>query len=358
MSESKKRMKIRISIILLILLPVFTLPAQNTPGDLFVMFYNVENLFDTHNDPDTMDDDFTPEGDRRWTDNRLNKKLINLSRVLLNSAEWTPPQIIGLCEVENPVVLEKLTKHTPLNKFSYKIIHKDSPDRRGIDAALLYNPAQFYPLAYEYIPLVNVSDSVTDSREILYVTGIVQNLDTLHLFVNHWPSRYSGLLESKPKRVLAAQVLRKHIDQLQKTWKSPKIVLLGDFNDQPTDESIKFHLNAKSPRTQAPLRADTLYNLSLPWVGREPGTIKYRDQWFVFDQIITTGSLLTPVRGFFTRPEWAVIIKHPFMLEKDGRYGGEKTRRTYYGFRYTGGYSDHLPVLLRLKRTDEAHPDK
>jgi endonuclease/exonuclease/phosphatase family metal-dependent hydrolase len=313
------------------------------------MFYNVENLFDTRDDPNTSDEAFTPSGERRWTINRLNRKLINLSKVLLTSAGYIPLQIIALCEVENSFVLEMLIQNTPLKKFNYKIIHKDSPDSRGIDVALIYNPSEFHPLAYDYIPLTGAKDSVSDSREILYVTGIVQQTDTLHIFVNHWPSRYSGLLESRPKRALAARVLKREINQLQNRWESPKIIILGDFNDQPDDESLALHLNAKPPPKSLPVFADTLYNLSFQWKKAESGTLKYRDQWFVFDQIITSGSLLLNQKSIYTQKEWATIVKLPFLLEKDERYGGEKIKRTYYGYQYTGGYSDHLPVMLRLK---------
>jgi hypothetical protein len=187
------------------------------------------------------------------------------------------------------------------------------------------------------------------TREILYVSGIINDIDTLHIFANHWPSRYSGLLESQPLRNLAAQTLRKQIEILQTEFHNPKIVIVGDFNDQPTDESLSMHLGTVGlPGNHRKIDPVILYNLSLPWTGKEPGTLKYQSQWAVFDQIIVSGSLLKGTDKLYTKPGWAWIVKLPFLFEKDERYGGQKIKRTYNGFRYAGGYSDHLPVLLKI----------
>jgi len=325
-------------------------PAQIPSGEIFLCFYNVENLFDLLDDPKTADEEFTPRGARRWTYQRLKKKLLDISKALINAAVWEPPQLIMLCEVENRYVLQRLIEDTPLRAYPYKMIHKESPDQRGIDVALLYNEDLFYPLHYRCIPLKTDDDSVIATREILYVSGIVNGADTLHLFVNHWPSRYGGVLESRSKRNRAAQILREQVEALQKSHPDPKIVITGDFNDQPTDESISVFLNATGFSVQEKITfSAALYNLSLPWTEKSPGTIKYRSQWSVFDQIIVSGALLNQEGRLFTRPEWAQIVKLPFLLEKDEKYGGIKIRRTYSGFRYSGGTSDHLPVTLRLK---------
>jgi hypothetical protein len=350
MSELKKRMKNRVFLFcLFIFISGKTFPQQN-PNETTILFYNVENFFDIKDNPETNDEEFTPTGDRRWTYKRFNQKVQNISKVIISSSGWKPPDLVALCEIENRFVLERLISETPLQKFPYKIIHKESPDFRGIDVALLYNETEFYPLKYKYIPIRLGNDSVLNSREILYVSGIIKNTDTLHIFNNHWPSRYSGLLESQSLRNLAANILRTEIETLQKKHSNPNIVIVGDFNDQPADESISLHLGAKEySGNSLNFDENQIYNLSFLWMNQELGTLKYQSQWSVFDQIVVSGNLLKPENTLFTRPEWAKIVQLPFLLEKDERYGGLKTNRTYIGFRFNGGFSDHLPVLLKLQ---------
>ena len=334
MSELKKRKKIKLLLFFFFLLSYSTAFSQNVPNEISVLFYNVENLFDIKNDPHTLDDEFTPRGDRRWTYKRFEKKLNDLSKTILSASGWKPPELIALCEIENRYVLERLLNDTPLQRFPYKIIHKESPDPRGIDVAFLYNNEHFYPLEYQYFPLKNPDDSDIKTREILYVSGIINKSDTIHLFANHWPSRYSGLLESQPLRNLAARTLRRQIELLQENHPNAKIILIGDFNDQPTDESLSLHLGTENI-SESVIIPDTqkLYNLSYQWMNEELGTLKYQSQWSVFDQIIVSGALLNKESSIFTEPEWAQIVKLPFLLENDDRYGGQKTNRTYYGFR-------------------------
>jgi predicted extracellular nuclease len=309
------------------------------------MFYNVENLFDTVDNPLTLDEEFTPRGTRYWTNKRLNEKLLAVSKVIMNASGFFPPDVVGLCEIENRFVLERLIKGTPLKKYSYKIIHKESPDSRGIDVALLYNSERIYPLNYNFYSIKN-GDSLINTREILYFSGIVDQKDTLHFFVNHWTSRYGGLLETKQNRAFAARTLRASVDSLFKDNKNSKIVILGDFNDQPTDISLKNELMVLEPTVN--FKNNQLYNLSQFWVGKEPGTLKFQSQWSVFDQIIVSGALLGGNSGLLTKHENAKIINLPFLLEKDERHGGIKPNRTYNGFSYKGGFSDHLPVMLKL----------
>jgi endonuclease/exonuclease/phosphatase family metal-dependent hydrolase len=321
--------------------------AQQSVNEFSFLFYNVENLFDVKNDSLTNDDEFTPEGERHWTNKRLNRKLLNTSKVILNASGWSAPTIVALCEIENRYVLERLRKDTPLKAIPYKIIHKESPDFRGIDVALLYNNEQFYPVQYAYYPLKNEAGEIRNSREILYVSGIVGGIDTVHIFVNHWPSRYSGVMETRELRNDAAKLLREKIDELFKLNKRSKIVILGDFNDQPKDESMVKYLNAKLVNDT--LLNSELYNLSYTWLNADLGTLKYQSQWFVFDQIIVSGGLLSSQEGVFTKPEWASISNLPYLIERDEKYGGQKLLRTYTGFKYTGGFSDHFPVSLKIK---------
>jgi hypothetical protein len=348
MSELKKRMKINSFLFFLIpLLVTFHCFSQETSANFSVLFYNTENLFDPDDADFPGDDEFTPKGDRHWTYKRLNAKLLSVSKVILSASGWQPPGIVAVCEVENRNVLERLVQKTPLSSFPYQIIHKESPDHRGIDVALLYNTDQFYPLEYKYYPLKFKNDSVVASREILYISGIAMGKDTLHFFVNHWPSRYSGLLETRPIRDVAARLLREKVDELFNKYTEPKIIIMGDFNDQPTDESLVKYLRVEKLLGKADLKS--LYNMSYNWLEKEGGTLKYQSQWLVFDQIIVSGALLQQRSGFFTQPENAKIIDKPFLLEKDEKYGGTRPFRTYIGFRYHGGFSDHLPVLLKLE---------
>jgi len=314
-------------------------PAQDQK--FAVVFYNTENLFDWKDDPLTEDDEFTPRGDRHWTYSKFQQKIDNTAKVILNAAEWDVPIVIGLCEIENRDVLERLINTTVLKNIPFKIIHKESPDPRGIDVAMLYNSSVFYPLGYEYIPFSEADGSTRKTREILHVSGIVAEQDTIHLFMNHWPSRYSGLLETRPLRNRAADILRQRVDSVLKINPAAKIVIMGDFNDQPSDESLEKHLVSK-------MKGGSLINLSTGWMNADIGTLKYQSQWFVFDQIIVSSGLLETDAGIYTESAWAKIINSGFLLETDDRYGGLKPFRTYVGYSYNGGFGDHLPVKLQL----------
>lgn len=348
-NESRKRKMKNKRWLLFFLLFLFAAQthAQAQSENYSMLFYNVENLFDPEDDPATSDEEFISSGERHWTYSRMNKKLLNISKVILSAAGWSPPEIIGLCEVENRFVLEKLLSQTPLKMHPYKIIHKESPDDRGIDVAFLYNEENFYPLSYRYFPLVNENDSIIETREILYVSGILNNTDTLHFFINHWPSRYGGLLETQHLRNLAAKTLRNQYENIQKEYGSPKVIIMGDFNDQPNDESIKDYLKIADGQENT---SDTdIVNLSFSWLEETTGTIKYQTQWSVFDQVMVSGSLINADSGISTNSSQAKIVNLPFLLVKDERHGGIKPKRTFYGYDYIGGFSDHLPVLLRLK---------
>lgn len=321
--------------------------AQDDDGQFSILFYNVENLFDIRNDSLTNDDEFTPAGERHWTRKRFNEKINNLSKVILSAEGWGMPDLIGLCEVENRYVLQQLTENTPLQSTSYKIIHKESPDRRGIDVALLYNSETFYPLEYAYYPMINKDGNIRKSREILHVFGIVNGGDSLHVFVNHWPSRYSGLLETRQAREQAALLLKSKYEEIIQGDEDANIVIVGDFNDQPNDESIKKYLGAVALNSVD--KPANLYNLSSPWMKEDEGTLKFQGQWFVFDQVMVSPGLLDKNRGLQTGSDKASVCKLPFLFEKDDTNGGRKLLRTYTGFKYNGGFSDHLPVMLILQ---------
>lgn len=322
------------------------LSLQGQDKVVHVMFYNVENLFDIRNDSLTLDDEFLPEGDRHWNNYRLKLKLNNLSKVITNTGNWEPPAVIGFCEVENRYVLERLVAVKGLHKWGYKIIHKDSPDERGIDVAAIYRPDQFTPLRYQYLPMTGALGTENQTREILKLTGILANSDTVHLFFNHWPSRYGGLMESREGRNMAATIVRKEVEMLQRTSKQPRIIIMGDFNDQPTDYSMTRFLKASIETGSSP---ENLYNLSYRWVSQNRGTLKYQAEWNIFDQIVVSGSILDHKRKLYTTRQDAEILEATFLFTKDERYLGQKLFRTYDGYRYSGGFSDHLPVILQLR---------
>lgn len=324
--------------------------SDAAPRQFFrLMFYNVENLFDVYNDSVKRDDEFLPEGAKRWTSRRYYKKLNNIAKVIAGVGGWEPPEVIGLCELENRFVVEGIVKHSPLKKFNYKIIHKESPDRRGIDVALIYRPEKFFPLKYEAIPIVFPFDTARKTRDVLYVKGTTVKKDTLHIFVNHWPSRWGGQLASERGRVFVASVVRNKVDSLFKVDKNPKIIITGDLNDFPVNKSITEVLNAKSDFDN--IKSKELYNLAhYQQVVKHQGSHKYQGEWGVLDQIIISGALLDNKNTLYTTKDDAHIYDAEFLLEKDEKNVGVKPFRTYVGFKFHDGYSDHLPVYLDLKR--------
>ncbi|HNW50015.1 MAG TPA: endonuclease [Prolixibacteraceae bacterium] len=312
-----------------------------------VMFYNVENLFDTQDDPATSDNEFLPNGKKHWTNTRYYQKQNRIAQVIIAAREDDYPDVIGLCEIENQEVLESLLFFTPLNKLGYKIIHKESPDPRGIDVAFLYRNGKFRPLCYEAIPLINSKGHALKTRDILYVKGILGS-DTLHFFVNHWPSKYGGISATKLSRATAASTLRAKTDSILKLNNQSRIIIMGDFNDTPLDASIKEVLGAKSPETNQAM-PDSLYNLALPLAQKGKGSNKFQGKWSLIDQIMVSGSLLDKTKGKTIAGSFQ-LFSPDFLLENDEANLGKKPNRTYAGYKYHGGFSDHLPVTVELLR--------
>ena len=309
------------------------------------MFYNTENLFDTENDSLTNDEEFTPDANRHWNQARLHSKAERLAKVILAAGKWNVPLVIGLCEVEDLNVLELLTRNEPLARFQYKIVHKDSPDSRGIDVALLYRPEYFRPFYYQATPVADPKDKSFKTRDILQVSGVLNGCDTLHIFVNHWPSRYGGIMETLRYRGLAAETLKKSVLNLLVQYPKAQIICMGDFNDTPSDDSLAKILEAKE--LDNPKLEGELVNLSFGWISNEIQTIKSKFSWEVFDQFIVSDYFLQGNNCF--KLQKAEIFKAGFLLEPDSKFGGVKPKRTYVGFKYQEGFSDHLPVLLRVQ---------
>jgi hypothetical protein len=320
---------------------------KSKSSENYFMFYNVENLFDCENDSSTNDDEFTAQGDRNWTSKRLLEKTNRIAKVILASGKWNPPVFVGLCEIENQKVLDLLTKRTALASFNYKTIHKESPDERGIDCAFIYRPDLFRPIDYQTFALIDSSDTSFRTREILLVNGVLFNCDTIHVFINHWPSRYGGAIETQRYRKLAATLLKNAIRNVGSGKAKAKIICAGDFNDSPHDESIKLLLGTSPNQHVKPVK---LINLSESWLSEPVKTIKSQYSWEVFDQWIVSEDFLNSGKCFqFTEAE---IQKIPFLLEPDEKFGGLKPKRSYIGYKYQDGFSDHLPITLKISLTD------
>lgn len=315
-----------------------------------IAFYNVENLFDTLNDSLTRDDDRTPDGKDQWTQKRYLKKIENTSKVIEEiGAETTntSPDIIGLCEIENLQVLQDLIMHPNLKNKNYGIIHFNSPDERGIDVAFLYKKNAFLPDSFvsHRLLLFNKEGYRDYTRDQLVVSGLLDN-DKIHFIVNHWPSRSGGEVRSKPNRLAAAKLNKRIIDSISKIEPNAKIISMGDFNDDPIDESLKLVLQTKGKKKK--LEEGSLYNPMEKLFKKGVGTLAYRDKWNLFDQFFMTKTIVAPLNKEYTF--WKTgVYNPPYLLTSKGRYKGYPLR-TYAGGSYTGGYSDHFPVYLYLIR--------
>tara|TARA_R110002126_G_scaffold291790_1_gene458451 strand:- start:32210 stop:33187 length:978 start_codon:yes stop_codon:yes gene_type:complete len=309
-----------------------------------IAFYNVENLFDTIDDPNTADDDFTPTGKKKWTYKRYSVKIKKLGSVIsqlgLNKST-NSPAIVGLVEVENAKVVSDLANSSYLRKHHYGFVHHESPDERGIDVALLYNKVVFELLDSTTYPVYLEDDEGARdyTRDILKVSGNLHG-ELVHILVNHWSSRREGALETEPKRIAAAETVREIVEVIRNNEFDPKIIIMGDFNDDPTSKSVQDYLVK-----------DDFYNPMKKMLDREKkGSLTYNGKWNLFDQIIFS-------KNFLEEKEGKLYFKHAEVFNKDwmkinrGKYKGSPFR-TYIGKWYQGGFSDHFPVYAFLKKKD------
>lgn len=318
--------------------------CTRSQNDLRIMFYNVENLFDTEDDPLKKDNEFLPEGSMRWNRWKYEKKLRNIARVITAVGEMSPPAFVGLCEVENDRVVRDLTQHSPLRKQEYDYVMTDAPDERGIDVALLYQRDQFKLLHKQEYRIRN-GKKENATRNILHVTGQLTNGETLDLFICHFPSRTAGRRKTEPERVTAAALLRQKVDSLFSLERKARIVIMGDFNDHPYNKSLSETLQGK--KIEPACAPDKLYNLMYHRLNEKDfGSYKFRGKWEILDQFIVSGNLLREEAPVFIRGRQGEVFKAEFLLEKDETYYGKKPYRTYAGPRYLGGYSDHLPIFI------------
>jgi len=317
--------------------------AQETGSETFrFMFYNVENLFDIYDDKLINDNDFLPGGLMRWNKTRYDKKISSLYKTIIAAGEWNPPVVVAFYEVENSNVLKDLVYGTYLSKFEYGIVHENSPDLRGIDVCLIYRKNYVRIVKYQYwIPSQFVKNDFT-TRSILYCKMII-SADTLHLIVNHWPSRRGGVLAGEDLRMKIAEMIRVKVDSINKnTPAGARIIISGDFNSTPDDQEIAKLIAPGGT-------GESLVNLSDSLADAGFGTYRYMGTWEMLDQVIISQKLLTSEHGAYTNLTQLIIFKPDFLLRKDPVYPGFSPFSTYRGFKYQGGYSDHLPVLLDLK---------
>jgi len=319
-------------------------------------FYNLENLFDTLDTPDKRDEEFTPTGRNKYNTEVYQSKMNNLSKVISEMATDITPDgvvILGVSEIENRKVLEDLVQQPKIKDRNYKIIHEESPDARGIDVALLYNPRYFRELSHKTLAVNfprNEGDGTYHSRDILWVEGILGGTDTMHIFVNHWPSRRGGEKRSSPRREHAAKQCKAVIDSLIKINPNTKIFITGDLNDDPVSPSVKNVLQAKGKKKE--VQTGGLFNPMWKKYKKGNGTLAWNDSWNLFDQTIISSAFLNKKqKGFFFQK--AVVFRKGYLFQKEGRFKNAP-KRTYSFGTFIGGYSDHLPVysvfLRRVQR--------
>ncbi len=333
--------------LLLLSVVIATSPAfsQKNERSFIVVSYNVDNLFDTINNPQFDDDDFTPSGVKEWTYDRYKKKLTDLARVILSIPEKELPAIIGLAEVENRKVLEDLINNRGIRRGEYEIVHKEGEDPRGIECALLYRPEFFKYKSHAYIPIEDPVDPDYKYREILHVKGSAPDGSNLHIFMNHWKSRSGGQPETERQRMFSAITLRKQLDMLLSRESNFKVIIMGDFNDEPTNRSIINGLSALNKRKN--IHMGEHYNLYYDLHNLHgEGTYSYQGSWNMLDQIIVSYNLLNQKRGLTTGFDNGRILKEEWMMYDSEKYGTRLPSSTYGGAEYYGGPGDHLPVYV------------
>jgi predicted extracellular nuclease len=303
------------SFILLTVLCVVWFGGASIKAETRIISYNVENLFDTQHDSLKNDSAFLPDGSYHWNYYRYDRKLQRIAQVITNIAGWGSVPIVGLCEVENSNCLQDLCHQ--LRRFHYSFVHYESPDERGVDVALLYDTT--------IVKLLNTKPLHVDlhsdyTRDILYVSALLNGLDTLHTLLCHLPSQLGGSAASDWKRKTAKQIIQQQVDSILNLYPNAKIVVMGDMNSYPQDDIAG------------------MYNMMLPFHHQGQGTHKYQGTWSCLDQFYVSSSLQPAARVTIFSPEW--------LLKEDPKYLDLQPRRNFSGFRYLDGYSDHLPIIL------------
>jgi hypothetical protein len=332
----------RITLFLSLLLKIFpdAFPQDNGEASARVMFYNVENLFDTYDDSLKDDDEFLPGGVRRWTYGRYNRKINAIYKTITAAGEWSPPAVVAFCEIENRNVLEDLAYGTYLSKYEYGIIHEDSPDPRGIDVCLIYRKDLINVINYRYLVPPSFQVPEFSSRSVLYAKVTIFS-DTVHFLINHWPSRRGGVLNAEDQRRIIAEMVRTKADSIAYVSRGKaRIIIMGDFNATPDDMVLDL-------LTEGHSSGASMVNLSDGITG-STGTYRYMGTWEMIDQVIVSDMLLDCMKGVSVKSGMVRIFRPDFLLRSDPKYPGVSPFSTYSGYRYQGGYSDHLPILIDL----------
>lgn len=315
-----------------------------------VMTYNVENLFDCRHDSLKEDTEFLPDSERRWTPFRYWRKLDMLAKVIAAAGEERLPDVIGLCEVENDTVMHDLTRRSSLRTLGYRYVMTDSPDARGVDVALLYQPGCFRLLSSREVVVPSLSEGFRPTRNLLYAKGLVVTGDTLHVVACHFPSRLGRARASRRHRMLVARTLCALVDSVRVSSPSASLVVMGDFNAGSGDEVLVkmrtgFRTNADLCATDSsPVLIEPLSDC--PKKSAIRASYRYKGIWEDIDHIFVSGPLTDSTRCLYTRDGLRTVFALPFMCETDDKYGGMRPSRTYQGPIYKGGVSDHFPVLL------------
>lgn len=306
-----------------------------------MVFYNVENLFDTINDPEKRDEDFLPQSKKKWNAKRYYNKLDKLSEVL-ERVSSSNPVFIGLAEIENRFVVHDLVSTGRLASTKYRVAHFESSDVRGIDVALAFDHNKFHMTHKEAIRVSIKDEPGYKTRDILYVKGVFYDSTEIHLFVNHWSSRRGGQEESEYKRIKAARLLKNKVDSLKALNSLANIILMGDFNDYPTNKSISEVLNAGALKSQK-----DLINLLLPFHKNDEGTYNYKGEWGALDQLIISRPLVDGEGLEVKNKEAGIVYDEDFLYTK--KDGSKTPNRTYGGNSYFGGCSDHLAIYTVIQ---------
>lgn len=320
---------------MIIILFLLTLAVSGQQEKFVVVELNAENMFDCDHDTLKNDTEFLPDGARHWSHYRYWQKLNSIGQEIIScgedSGKWVLPDLVALCEVENDTVMRDLTKRSLLRKARYEYVMTDSPDLRGVDVALLYSPFSFRLISHQSFR-VPPFKRMRPTRDILYAVGEVITGDTLHVFVVHAPSRSGGERDTRPYRMHVADCLAKAVDSLRCQSPDAPIIVLGDFNDYADDASLRY-IYAKT----------RLLNVSRDAKGRNgaKATYRYKGEWGSLDQIMVSPYLHQMVAS-------CRINDAPFLIEEDPKYGGVRPKRFFVGYHYNDGYSDHLPLVMKL----------
>ena len=343
----------RLLLLVLLMVSNFNIWSQASVQEYYAIgFYNVENLFDTIDNPMIWDEEFTPSGSKAWTKDKYNEKVANIASVISligRNQEIDGLSLLGLSEIENDTVIMDLISHPQLNSRNYGFVHHSSPDRRGIDVALVYDTTVFqvdqvvpYPVHMQF----SDTSKVRRTRDVLLVSGRLDGLP-LHITVNHWPSRSGGEKRSAVNRNIAATVNRRILDSLYTIDPEVRFVVMGDLNDDPDNASLVKHLRAA--RKLNKISGSEMYNPMSNLYNKGLGSNAYRDRWSLFDQIVVSAPFVTNTQSGLQFIEARIFNKN-FLIERKGKYKGYP-KRTFDFDAYQSGFSDHLPVYMVIAKS-------